>query len=83
MQGAWGKRLAPEDEYAMKQLASLIEQEEQQQEPQYSEYAGLGSDSDINNDDKRAWKGLNGGWGKRSDSWGNFRGKCRIYYNDI
>jgi len=71
LQGGWGKRFAPEDEYAVKQLAALLEQEEQ--DPQYAEFGPL-ADNDVNDDDKRAWKGLNGGWGKRSDSWGNFRG---------
>ncbi|KAK4886052.1 hypothetical protein RN001_002323 [Aquatica leii] len=70
LQGGWGKRYAPDDEYASR-LAAILEQEEQ--EPQYNEF-GPDSDSDLNDGDKRAWKGLSGGWGKRSDGWGNFRG---------
>lgn len=71
--GAWGKRYDPEDEYAIKQLAALIEQEEQQ-DPRYSEY-GSENDLGFNDDEKRAWNSLNGGgWGKRADKWDNFRG---------
>lgn len=61
----------------MKQLAALIEQEDQS--PQYSEFGSV-TDTEVNDDDKRAWKGLNGGWGKRSDNWGNFRGKFIIAF---
>ncbi|KAB0799225.1 hypothetical protein PPYR_07105 [Photinus pyralis] len=70
LQGGWGKRYSSDDEYAAK-LAALLEQEDQ--EPQYNEFGNL-PETDANDAEKRAWKGLNGGWGKRSDSWGNFRG---------
>ncbi|KAF5287889.1 hypothetical protein FQR65_LT12163 [Abscondita terminalis] len=70
LQGGWGKRYAPEDEYASR-LAAILEQEEQ--EPQYNEF-GTASDVDGSDGEKRAWKGLSGGWGKRSDGWANFRG---------
>lgn len=71
VQGGWGKRFAPDDEYAIQQLASLLE-DQQQIEPQYS--SEFDSEPEPNDDEKRAWKQFNNGWGKRAESWKNFRG---------
>lgn len=56
----------------MKQLSALLDQEEFEPQTDYG--------SDIDYDEKRAWKPL-GGWGKRAD-WGKgFRGElARLIY---
>lgn len=75
LQGGWGKRFSPEEEFTLRQLASLIEQEEQEQQNYPEGYLGSEAEADFNDDEKRNWRSLNGGgWGKRADNWANFRG---------
>lgn len=77
LQGSWGKRYAPDDAELLPitDLENLIEMEQDPLErPQYPLY-GLGS-LERNDDEKRAWQSLNGGWGKRAETnWNNFRGR--------
>lgn len=68
LQSGWGKRFSPDDEIAIRQLATLLSREE----PPYDEYDPE-NDFEANDDEKRSWSQFHGGWGKRS-RWDNFRG---------
>lgn len=68
IQGGWGKRFSPDEEYAVRQLATMLDQNDLESQP-------LDTGSDVDYDEKRSWRSLNGGgWGKRAE-WGNFRGE--------
>lgn len=69
----WGKRAAPEEEYALQQLLTWLEQ--QQSTDNTPDYI---VDLEPNNEVKRGWRQFSDGWGKRGDSWKNFKG---INYN--
>lgn len=69
--GAWGKRSPNENDYTMQQLATLLEQE-QNDDPHYTDYEM--NDLMPNIDEKREWNPrFNGGWGKRN-KWDKMRG---------
>lgn len=75
-QAGWGKRFFPEDAYELGQLSALLDQEENV--PQYADYESATKTGENSEEEKRAWKSLNGGsWGKRSN-WSNFRGMSHI-----
>lgn len=67
LRAQWGKRLIPSDEeYAYNQLALFFDQ------PRVEELME-DENMDNRNNEKRSWKQLNDGWGKRS-KWNEFRG---------
>lgn len=84
-QSGWGKRFAVDDDYNLQHYASLLEQqnEQQQNEPRYFDYEPYEQDFEP---EKRAWKSdaLRGAWGKRANQWTRFRGNNRpISYNQL
>ncbi|CAH0561033.1 unnamed protein product [Brassicogethes aeneus] len=72
LQSGWGKRFSPDDEMAINQLASMLERDQQMEQP-YTEYGPEGH-MNLNNDDKRGWGEFHDGWGKRSNNWNKMRG---------
>lgn len=81
IKGAWGKRAAPEDDYALQQLLGWLEEQQQSNDNSPADYIAE-METEPNNEVKRAWKQFSDGWGKRADSWKNFRGSLlvnRIY----
>lgn len=72
LQSGWGKRFGPDEEWS---LAA----ENGENDPQYDDYAAPpsgGDFDDLMDEEKRAWRALNSGWGKRAANhdWSSFRG---------
>lgn len=72
LQSGWGKRFGPDEEWS---LAA----ENGETDPQYDDYAAPpsgGDFDDLMDEEKRAWRALNSGWGKRAANhdWSSFRG---------
>ncbi|KAJ8981312.1 hypothetical protein NQ317_015445 [Molorchus minor] len=74
-QGGWGKRYLPtEDDLAIQELASILEQENNPNIPPLES----NNDFEINDDEKRNWNKFSDGWGKRS-KWEKFREKLEMF----
>lgn len=63
--------MAPDDELAVNQLASMFERDPQMEQP----YTEFGPEAEIDGieEEKRNWQQFNSGWGKRNN-WNKMRG---------
>ncbi|XP_066141357.1 prothoracicostatic peptides [Euwallacea fornicatus] len=72
LQGGWGKRFVPynDDDAVLRQLAAALDEDVSDNNIDYPDQE-LDLPHEVN---KRNWRSLNEGWGKRSNKWDKFRG---------